>query len=80
MTPVQKFRSVADVPPPPRRQPGDPALYRAIAGVWETSRRMRPARRFPVGVYCHRTIESMNQQRDAWDEEYFRALRSDRPR
>lgn len=78
--PIQKFRSVADVPPPPRRTPGDPALYRAIAGAWELSRRLRPERRFPAGIHRHKSIESMNRQREAWDEEYFSELRARRGR
>lgn len=78
--PVQKFASVSDVPSPPRRLPGDPSLYRAIAGLWEMSRRLRPPRQFPAGVHRHRSIESMTRQREAWDEEYFSALRARRRR
>jgi hypothetical protein len=76
--PIQKFRSVADMPPPPRKHPGDPALYRAMAGLWELGRRLRPPRRFPAGVHRHRSIESMNQQRDDWDTAYFQTIRSSR--
>lgn len=64
--PVQKFRSIADTPDVPWRVPGDPVLYVALARLWNTSGRIRP-RRFPAGVYKHRSIEEMNRQRDAWD-------------
>jgi hypothetical protein len=73
--PIQKFRSIADVPAPPRRLPGDPALYRAIASVWEMGRRLRPARRFPAGVHLHRSVEAMNRQRAEWDAVYHRRVR-----
>ncbi len=76
--PVERFRSIADVPAPPRRRPGDPALYRAIAGVWELGRRLRPARQFPPGVYRHQSAQSMNRQRDEWDTAYLRRVRAER--
>jgi hypothetical protein len=63
--PVRKFRSIEDMPDPPWRTPGDPALYKALATLWNTSQRMRP-RTFPTGVYKHRSMEEMNRQRDEW--------------
>jgi len=75
--PVQKFRSIADMPDPPRRQPGDPALYKAIATVWESSRRANP-RRFPPGVYKFRSIEEMNRAQEQWLAEHVAALRKQR--
>lgn len=64
--PVYKFRSIEEMPDPPWRTPGDPELYRALARLSETSRRLRP-RCFPAGVYKHRSIEEMNAQRVQWD-------------
>jgi len=75
--PVKKFRSVADMPDPPRRQPGDPALYKAIAGLWEFSRHANP-RRFPPGVYKYRSIEEMNRAQEQWLAEHVAALRKQR--
>jgi hypothetical protein len=75
--PVRKYRSVADMPDPPWRRPGDSELYRALAGLWDMSRRLRP-RRFPPGVYRHRSIEDMNRQRDEWDAEFIAELRARR--
>ena len=60
--PVYKFRSIEDMPDPPWRTPGDPELYRALASLSETSRRLRP-RCFPAGVYKHRSIDDMNRAR-----------------
>ena len=77
--PVWKFRSVEETPDLPWRRPGDPALYRALASLWKTSRRLCP-RRFPPGVYRHRSIEDMNRQRDQWDAEFAETLRRERGR
>ena len=46
--PVRKFRSVEEMERPVWRRPGDPGLYRVMAGLWDlgcrTSRRRAPAR------------------------------------
>ena len=63
--PVRKFRGVADMERSKWRQPGDPDLFRAIAAVWEFGRRSRP-RRFPPGVYRHRSIEELNADTERW--------------
>ncbi len=75
--PVRKFRSIADMPDPPRRLPGDPALYRAIATVWGFGRRANP-RRFPPGVHKYRSIEEMTRARDEWEAEHVAALAKQR--
>ena len=71
--PVRKFRSVQEMNQPVWRQPGDPMLYRAIAGVWELARRTNP-RRFPPGVHKYRSIEEMTRARDEWEAEHVEAL------
>jgi hypothetical protein len=63
--PVRKFRSVEDMERDKWRAPGDPALYRAIAAVWAFGRRTRP-RRFPPGVYRHRSMDALNAQTEQW--------------
>jgi hypothetical protein len=73
--PIYKFRSVEDMPGPAWRTPGDPALYRALFNLSETTRRLHP-RRFPAGVYKHRSIEEMNAQRDRWDREHVARTRN----
>ncbi len=73
MLPVYKFRSIEDMPEPPRRLPGDPALYKAIAGVWEFGRRTNP-RRFPPGVQKYRSIQEMDRAQEQWLAEHIAEL------
>jgi hypothetical protein len=58
---------------PAWREPGDPALFRAIAGCWELAARAFP-RRFPPGVYKHRSVEDAKALRQAWEDADFRRL------
>jgi len=67
--PVQKFRSVAEVPDTPWGTPGDPRLYASLRGLWTAMRSIHP-RTFPAGVYKHRTMDEMNHQRDEWTAEF----------
>ena len=71
--PVHRYRSIEDTPDLPVRQPGDPGLYRAMAALWKTSRRLAP-RQFPPGVYRFRTPEEMQRQRDQWDAAFVTVL------
>ena len=75
--PVYKFRSIEDMPEPPRRLPGDPALYKAIAGVWELGRRTNP-RRFPPGVYKYRSIQEMDRAQEQLLAQHVAELRRKR--
>lgn len=70
--PVRKFRRVEDMPAP-WREPGDPALYRAIAAVWELGQRTA-APRFPPGVHKHRSLGDMNRLDEEWAVANFRAF------
>lgn len=70
--PVRKFRSVEEMSRPNWRQPGDPALYRAIAFVWDLARRTNP-RRFPPGVHKFRSIEEMDRARERWLADHVEA-------
>jgi len=54
-------------------EPGDPRLARRIAAVWQLSRRLAP-RRFPPGVYRHRSVEEANRLADEWDAALCRVL------
>lgn len=63
--PVRKFRRGEDIPPPPWRTPGDPALERAVGFVLTSAARMSPLR-FPPGVHKHRSIEEMDARQDEW--------------
>jgi hypothetical protein len=72
--PVRKFRSIEEMNQVTTwRQPGDPMLYRAIAGVWELARRTNP-RRFPPGVHKYRSIEDMDRVREQCLIEHVQAL------
>lgn len=70
--PVRKFRTVAEMEPACWRVPGDPALYRAIAQVWEFGRRSIP-RGFVPGIYRYRSLAGLNAQTDRWRVEAARA-------
>lgn len=72
--PVRKFRSVADMPPPPLREPGTQALFDAVAGHWRAGALMADLR-FPPGVYRHASVESLNARTDAWEVERIERLR-----
>lgn len=71
--PVRKFRDVGEMEDSLWREPGDPNLFRAVAGLWDFAERTC-GRRFPPGVYRHRSIEEAERLRDAWDDENFRAF------
>lgn len=74
--PVRRFRDVAQMAEMEDslwRAPGDPDLWHAIDRVWRFAAKTFP-RRFPPGVYRHRSIEHAKRQREAWAEEDFRAL------
>ena len=69
--PVGKFRSVQEMEDTHWRRPGDPALWRALEGVWDFAARTCP-RHFPPGVYKHRSIDEAQQLRDHWEEVHIR--------
>ena len=70
---VRKFRSVEAIPTP-WFLPGDPALWRAIAAIWDFGQRtIHP--RFPPGVYRHRSIEELGRLEAAWAAANFRSFR-----
>jgi hypothetical protein len=71
--PVRKFHSVAEMEDTLWRSPGSPGLFRAIAGVWDFAERTCQ-RRFPPGVYKHRSVEDADRLRDEWDEANFQAF------
>jgi len=71
--PVRKFRSLEEMEESLWREPGDPELWRAIQRVWSFAAQTCP-RRFPPGVYRHRSVEEAQKQRDLWEEANFRAL------
>ena len=65
--PFRKFRSVEEMKAPRWREPGDPDLFRALAGLWEIAQRTSK-RRYPPGVHKHASIEEMRGQQERWAE------------
>ena len=77
--PVFKYRDVSDMEDRSWREPGDPALFRAIRGTWElAARTTRP--RFPPGVYKHRSAANADRLRETWERANFEAFRARRDR
>jgi hypothetical protein len=71
--PVRKFRSLQEMEDALWRPSDDPSLAVAIARVWSFADRTCP-RRFPPGVYRHRSVEDAQRLRDAWEAANFRAF------
>ena len=65
--PVRKFRSVEDMAGFVWRDPGDPELMRAMAGLWDIARRTR-RRSFPPGVHRHGSLEDMQLAQERWED------------
>lgn len=57
--PVTKFRSVEEMNTPVWRRPGDPALFRAIARLWDLGRRTSTRRLVP-GIQKHASIDALS--------------------
>jgi hypothetical protein len=74
---VRRLRDLADAEESAWCDPRDPALWRRIATVWQLSARLAP-RRFPPGVYKHRSIDDANRLAALWEAEHIAARR--RPR
>jgi hypothetical protein len=58
--PVKKFRSVSDMEQPIWRKPGDPALYRTMAALWDLGHRTRTIRLRP-GVRKFASIDDIDR-------------------
>jgi hypothetical protein len=74
--PIKKFRNLEEMNAAEDslwHEPGTPALWQAIRRVWSFAARTCP-RRFPPGVYKHRSLEDAQRQREIWEEENFQEL------
>jgi hypothetical protein len=71
--PIRKFHHVGEMEDALWYEPGDPALFAAIARVWDFAERTCQPR-FPPGVYKHRSIEAMDTLRETWEEANFQAF------
>lgn len=68
MMPVRKFRSVEQMDGAAWRTPGDPALFRAIAALWDLGARTS-RRRYPPGVHRHASVVEMQRVQERWAAE-----------
>lgn len=75
--PVRKFRHLDEMEDSLWYEPGDPALYRAIAGVWDFANRTCPLQ-FPRGVHRHRSFGEADELRERWEEANWRAFQARR--
>jgi hypothetical protein len=64
--PVRKYRSVSDMPSALFRTARDPANIRLACDLSAAAIRMG-ARRFPPGVYRHRSLEDSQRLREKWE-------------
>ena len=77
--PVFKHRHVSEMEDRTWREPGDPALFRAIRATWEFARRTT-CPHFPPGVYRHPSILEAEELREAWERANFESFRARRRR
>jgi hypothetical protein len=64
--PVKKFRDISEMGDT-WLPPGSPELMQAIRNVWDLANQLCP-KRFPAGVYKHRSIEDAEALRERWEE------------
>jgi hypothetical protein len=77
--PIRKFRHVDEMEDTLWYERGDPALFRAIASVWDFAERTCPLR-FPPGVYRHRSFADADAQRENWEDANWHAFQARRER
>ena len=77
--PVYRYRDVSEMQDRSWREPGDPALFRAIRAAWDFARRTTQPR-FPPGVYKHRSLAEAEAQREAWGRANFESFHERRKR
>ncbi len=77
--PIRKFHHVAEMEDTPWYERGDPALFAAIARVWDFAQRTCQPR-FPPGVYKHRSFAEADAQRERWEAANFEAFQERRRR
>lgn len=75
--PIRKFRDVSEMEDTLWYERGAPALFAAIARLWEFSRRTCP-QHFPPGVYKHRSITDAEALREQWEAANFEAFQERR--
>ena len=64
--PVRRLRSLDEAEQSVWLDADHPQLWPAVKDAWTLAERLY-YRRFPPGVYKHRTIEEANHQTDLWE-------------
>ena len=64
--PIRRLRSLDEAEQSVWLDADDPRLWPAVKNVWTLAERLY-RRRFPPGVYKHRTIDEANRQTDLWE-------------
>lgn len=75
--PVQKFRSVVDMPRVPWPEKLDDAFLDRVGRLWARSALISP-RKYPKGVRKYRSIEEAQADRERWLTENIERLREER--
>ena len=71
--PVERYRDVADMPPPPRSDPRDPATFARVRDLWRFASRLPPL--FAPGLYRYRSAEESDRAREQALIERIRTVR-----
>lgn len=72
--PIERYKDIADVPPPPKTDPSDPTFAeRVLNSVGSPFAELPPL--FRPGVYKYRSIEEANEAMEAAMIERARLLR-----
>ena len=71
--PVSRYRDVSEMPPPPRPSPEE--LLQAIAAAWEQAHIRLPPD-VPRGLFKYHSLEAAQRDRNAWEIERIRQLRT----
>lgn len=75
---IQRFRDVADMPPPPRTDPAASSTFARIKELWAATDHLPPL--FPPGVTRFRSVEELDRAREEALIARMRAVRAARAR
>ncbi|MCC7108412.1 MAG: hypothetical protein IT382_03935 [Deltaproteobacteria bacterium] len=75
--PIERYRDVADMPPPARLDPADPSTWARIRALWHLASCSLPPL-FAPGVTKGRSIEELSASRERAEIERMRKVRDAR--
>jgi hypothetical protein len=73
--PIYKYRRIEDMPSERWLEPGDPAIVRRMRLVWRMASALAGPLAFPRGVRKYHSVEEMNAEREAWEDERINRIR-----